>query len=135
MTPKKRLAPVRKVRKTILADYFVNQHRPGDQTSTPTVDEQLRRLLDLVLGTEVQRQTTMSAACWYAAWGAAMRSASCLAKVGAAILNPQELWIATGTNGVPAPGGGIYGNESEPDSRCFLSMHKGARSEHRRTAA
>ena len=32
--------------------------------------------------------------------------------------------IATGTNDVPAPGGGIYGNESEPDSRCFLSMHK-----------
>ena len=113
-----------KVRKTIpLADYFVNQHRPGDQTSTPTVDEQLRRLLDLVLGTEVQRPNHDERG-MYAAWGAAMRSACLSRQVGAAILNPQGIVIATGTNDVPAPGGGIYGNESEPDSRCFLSMHK-----------
>ena len=112
------------VRKTIpLADYFVNQNHHGGRPTEPTLDAQIQRLLALVLGTEVQRPNHDERG-MYAAWGAAMRSACLSRQVGAAILNPQGIVIATGTNDVPAPGGGIYGNETAKDARCFLSLDK-----------
>jgi deoxycytidylate deaminase len=61
----------------------------------------------------------------YEAYGAAMRSACLSRQVGAALLDPEGIVIATGTNEVPRAGGGVYGvsfdegdNGHEHDHRC-----------------
>ena len=112
------------VRKTIpLADYFVTQNIGSRHAPVP-LNEQLKRLLELVTGTQVHRPSQDERG-MYAAWGAAMRSACLSRQVGASILNPQGIVIATGTNEVPAPGGGLYSDESgDDDARCFLSIEK-----------
>jgi len=108
------------VRKTIpLADYFANRNAEASNS----LERQLKRLLHLVLGVGVDRPGRDERG-MYAAWGAAMRSACLSRQVGAAILNPQGIVIATGTNDVPAPGGGLYPKTEESsgeDARCFLS--------------
>jgi deoxycytidylate deaminase len=110
------------VRKTIpLADYFVNANPL--KGAGPNREEQLRRLLDLVVGTEVCRPSKDERG-MYAAWGAAMRSACLSRQVGSSILNVQGIVIATGTNDVPAPGGGLYSDDSEVDARCFLPIER-----------
>lgn len=107
------------VRKTIpLADYFANRNAEASNS----LERQLKRLLNLVLGVGVDRPGRDERG-MYAAWGAAMRSACLSRQVGAAILNPQGIVIATGTNDVPAPGGGLYPKSegSDGDARCHLS--------------
>lgn len=105
-------------RKTLpMADYFVSQQEGGALVS---IDKQIERLLELVLGTAVHRPNRDERG-MYAAWGAALRS-SCLSRqVGAAIINQQGIVIATGTNDVPAPGGGIYPSNNS-DARCHLPI-------------
>lgn len=112
------------VRKTLpLSDFFVNQNCSVRSKGEPPLDPQIRRLLGLALGTEVHRPDKDERG-MYAAWGAAMRSACLSRQVGAAIVNPAGIVIATGTNDVPAAGGGTYGNESEQDARCFVPLNK-----------
>ena len=120
-----------------LADFFIDNSMPrflkedgaGEGNPDWDVSEQLGRLVDILTHTSIVRPRPNETGMFHA-HGARMRS-SCLSRqVGAALLDNLGDVVATGTNEVPKPGGGVYGgsfserSDSDPnpvnDFRCFL---------------
>ncbi len=109
-----------------MADFFVDntidQFEDGEPNPDWDINDSLSRLIKIMTAAEVVRPTVSETA-MHDAYGAAMQS-SCLSRqVGAALLDKSGNVIATGTNEVPRPGGGVYGesflHETE-DHRCVF---------------
>ncbi|WP_313446293.1 anti-phage dCTP deaminase [Brevundimonas sp.] len=97
-----------------LADYFVNNNSKDLEAS---VSDDLDRFANLILGSGLVRPTKSERA-MYHAQAAALQS-SCLSRqVGAALISKGGEVIGTGTNEVPAFGGGVYSEEKKEDNRC-----------------
>ena len=90
-----------------LADVFI---RAGDKA-------QIARFLDLIFGDPFQTPTQEEHA-MFMAYASSLRSADLSRQVGAVILSKNGDVIATGTNDVAAPGGGLYWS-GEGDARDF----------------
>lgn len=114
-----------------LSDVFLDNTASrlrADQQANPdwTVPDQLSRVVKLVTRTDIIRPTIHETA-MHAAHGARMRSACLSRQVGAAVVDSRGNLIATGTNEVPKPGGGVYGSSASPferDHRCaFTDRH------------
>ena len=99
-----------------LADFFVDNN--GDSRDGENLNDDLKRFINLVLGSGLVRPTKGERA-MYHAHTAGLQS-SCLSRqVGAALTGSDGSIISTGTNDVPKFGGGLYDEESNPDNRCF----------------
>lgn len=95
------------------ADFFV------DASREKTLDESLRRIVELILGNTF-RSPTRDEVGMFHAYAAALRSSSLQRQVGAAIGNRDGDIVAVGTNEVPRSGGGPYWPEDSDDSRDFV---------------
>lgn len=109
-----------KLEKTLeLADYFIR----NKSDNTQAINKALERFLNLIHGkngiTPTKDESGM-----YAAFSASLESACLSRQVGAAICNEKGYILSTGTNDVPASGGGLYREDHENDLRC---IHKGAK--------
>ena len=99
-----------------LADFFVDNNL--DSRDGENLSDDLKRFINLILGSGLVRPTKGERA-MYHAHTAALQS-SCLSRqVGAALTRSDGTIISTGTNDVPKFGGGLYDEESNPDNRCF----------------
>ncbi|QYC09191.1 anti-phage dCTP deaminase [Brevundimonas nasdae] len=98
-----------------LADYFLdNNTGAADGTS---LNADVERFVNLMLGAGLVRPTAGERAMNYA--HAAALQSSCLSRqVGAVLVSSSGEIIGTGTNDVPAFGGGVYGEDSTQDHRC-----------------
>jgi len=102
------------------ADFFVSNEEDNDPQ---TLASTLSRIIHIITGQTTIRPTRDERG-MHAAWSAALRS-TCLSRpVGAAILNEAGELIATGTNDVPKPGGGLYQDGESKDARCFSYKEK-----------
>lgn len=98
-----------------LADYFLDNN-VGVPDGT-NLNQDLERFVNLVLGAGLVRPNLSERAINYA--HAASLQSSCLSRqVGAVLVSASGEIIGTGTNDVPAFGGGVYGEESRRDNRC-----------------
>lgn len=102
-----------------LADFFLRVDTATDSERRA----QVRRFLDLMLGTRIITPTIHERA-MYAAFSAA-RSSACLSRqVGAALVSAAGEILATGWNDVPRPFGGLYETVDQTtspntDRRCW----------------
>ena len=94
-----------------LADVFLSVGEDQKQT-----EKDLRRLLDLVFGTEIIAPNVDEFG-MFQAYAASLRSAQLGRQVGAAILSENRDLISVGTNEVPSFDGGLYWEDDENDSR------------------
>ncbi|MYF06796.1 MAG: hypothetical protein F4233_02725 [Rhodospirillaceae bacterium] len=102
-----------------LSDFFLDNSATITSGQVRKYDQDLQRFVEIMEGGSLIRPSAAESA-MYAAYSAAQRS-SCLSRqVGAAVTNENGEVISTGTNEVPAYGGGVYhdGHRNE-DSRCF----------------
>lgn len=113
-----------------MADFFIDntadRYLDGDSSPNPewVTNEQLSRLLRIVTHAAVERPAITETA-MHQAYGASLRSACLSRQVGAALIDAKGNVIATGTNEVPKPGGGVYGEsfeEHEEDHRCAYRL-------------
>lgn len=81
-------------------------------------EKEIKRLVGLLFGRPFIAPTRQEQS-MFTAWSAAFRSTAFGRQVGAALTNPAGDLIATGTNEVPAPGGGEYWEGDTPDHRDF----------------
>jgi deoxycytidylate deaminase len=93
-----------------LADFFIDVDAP--------VDAAVKRLVELFLG-NVFITPTRSEQGMFMAHASAWRSSSLQRQVGAVVASKDGNVIAIGTNDVPKPGGGLYWEGDDPDSRDF----------------
>jgi deoxycytidylate deaminase len=98
-----------------LADFFIR----NDHYNMEAIKSQIQRFIKLIHG-ENGLSPTKAEYGMYAAYASGLRS-SCLSRqVGAAIMSPEGIIIATGRNDVPKFGGGLYSPESgSVDARCI----------------
>lgn len=115
-----------------LADFFVDNtpsRLTDDLKENPewNVADKLGRLIDILGGKKIIRPDASETGMFHAV-GAQFRSACLSRQVGAALVDQCGSVISTGTNEVPAAGGGVYGFNFEssddsgvesPDHRCF----------------
>lgn len=105
------------------ADYFVDNTKDadGDLQKHTAMNHPLKRLLSLVTHNKIVRPSIAETAMHHAR-SAQMRSACLSRQVGAALVDKHGNIVATGTNEAPKAGGGVYGNEFDPqienDHRC-----------------
>lgn len=92
------------------ADLFVDA-RDADEAAG-----HVRRLVQLIFGHPFQTPTTHEIA-MAAAYHEALQSTNPARRVGAALVSEDGDILSTGTNEVPAPGGGIYESGKVPDYR------------------
>lgn len=98
-----------------LADYFLDNNTGAPDGTSLNAD--VERFVNLMLGAGLVRPTAGERAMNYA--HAAALQSSCLSRqVGAVLVSPTGEIIGTGTNDVPAFGGGVYGEDSAQDHRC-----------------
>jgi cytidine deaminase len=95
-----------------LADFFVDSQEISALTAS------IRRCLDIIVGDPFATPTRSEYA-MFIAEASALRSAELGRQVGAAIVSQDGDVVATGTNEVPAPGGGHYWQGDTPDRREF----------------
>jgi len=107
-----------------MADFFVDNTVARFIDREPNEDwdinEKLSRLIRIITGSALVRPDIAETA-MNEAHVAAVRSACLSRQVGAAIIAPNGIVIATGTNEVPKSGGGVYGEafeEDDEDHRC-----------------
>lgn len=101
------------------ADFFLDNGVSAPDGHARDYDEDLKRFVEIMEGGSLIRPNADETAMYYA-YSAAHRS-SCLSRqVGAAIMNGNGEVVSTGTNEVPAFGGGVYhdGHTGEA-KRCF----------------
>jgi deoxycytidylate deaminase len=99
-----------------LADYFVDNNEKD--TGGIRIVTDLSRFINLLTGAGLVRPTSDEAAMFHAY--AAAHKSSCLSRqVGAVLASKDGQILSTGTNDVPMFGGGIYGEGTSPDHRCF----------------
>lgn len=94
------------------ADFFV------DGRSMHHLEETLPRTVRLIFGEPFEPPRREEHA-MYTAFAAGLRSAEMGRQVGAAVMDPCGDVLATGTNEVPAGGGGLYWSPDQPDGRDF----------------
>ncbi|MCA1791453.1 MAG: hypothetical protein LC667_16890 [Thioalkalivibrio sp.] len=101
-----------------LADVFLEvRGAAAERPEYPSLAEALARFVDLLFGRGVVTPSR-SEFSMFIAYAAALRSSSLGRQVGAAILSEEEELLSTGTNEVPAYGGGQYwGEKGERDGR------------------
>jgi deoxycytidylate deaminase len=102
------------VRKTFQeADYFVRTDEGSE------FGDALRRIVDLALDKPFISPTRSEVAMMHA-FAAGLRSADLSRQVGAAIVSRDGRILTTGSNEVPAPGGGQYWEDDPDDARDFV---------------
>ncbi|MBK5398182.1 deoxycytidylate deaminase [Pseudomonas sp. TH39(2020)] len=101
------------------ADFFVKH----SLTSSRNIAKPCKRFADLVHG-ENGITPSRDESGMYAAYSASLKSACLSRQVGASIADAGGNILSLGWNDVPAPGGGLYNSESEPDQRC---VHHGSK--------
>lgn len=104
------------------ADFFVDNTFSDPTDEKQLLDEALGRLISIISHDRVVRPSIEETAMHHA-HSARVRSACLSRQVGAALVDGDGTVISTGSNEVPRPGGGIYGEHfsSEhlaPDHRC-----------------
>ncbi len=95
-----------------LADAFI------DTGSPELASDSVKRLIELIFGTEIHTPTRDEYGMFHAQ-AAALRSAALGRQVGATITTADGDIVAVGTNEVPRAGGGLYWCEDRPDKRDF----------------
>jgi deoxycytidylate deaminase len=106
-----------------LSDFFVDntpdrKNEDGSSNKAWTINDDLSRLIKLLIGKELVRPF-ISEAAMHIAHSAKLRSACLSRQVGAAIVDHSGLLIATGTNEAPKAGGGVYGEHFEDEEDVF----------------
>lgn len=118
-----------------LSDFFVDntvdRRLPGEVTGNEEwhVTEHLSRLITILTHSKLVRPEIGETAMHHAN-SAKMRSACLSRQVGAALVDSGGNIIATGTNEVPKPGGGVYGEsfeDDEFDGRCGMLLPESQR--------
>ena len=109
------------------ADFFVDNSKHSDDLIDTGMNEALHRLISLITSTKVVRPTIAETA-MHQALSAQVRSACLSRQVGASLVDARGNVVATGTNEVPAAGGGVYGQELDGDGthdeRCAFRETK-----------
>lgn len=90
------------------ADFFVDNTISDETDSRHLLDDSLGRLVSIIAHDRIQRPSIEESAMHHA-HSARVRSACLSRQVGAALVDADGTVVATGTNEVPAPGGGVYG--------------------------
>lgn len=106
-----------------LSDFFVDntadrKHPDGSPNKSWTINDELSRLIKLLIGRELVRPY-MAETAMHIAHSAKLRSACLSRQVGAAIIDHTGQLISTGTNEVPKAGGGVYGEHFEDEETTF----------------
>lgn len=107
------------------SDFFVNNTQNKDNEESSDITESLDRLVKITEHSSIERPTVYEYA-MYHAYAAKLQSACLSRQVGASLVNDKGDVIATGTNEVPSPGGGVYGehfsdvnqHSNTPDRSC-----------------
>lgn len=103
------------------ADFFVDNTKFDVTDKDQYLDEPLARLVRIIVHDDIVRPAIEETAMHHA-HSARVRSACLSRQVGAALVDEEGTVLATGTNEVPRPGGGVYGelfsDERGPDHRC-----------------
>ena len=94
------------------ADAFI------DAAGTAEIDDSVRRFVDIVFGHPFETPTPAELGMEHA-YASALRSADLSRQVGSAICTADGQVLATGTNDVPKPGGGLYWSGDDYDFRDF----------------
>ncbi len=100
------------------SDFFVDNTAHDPQDNLKLLDTDLGRFLNIVGHLRVERPTIEETAMHHA-HSARVRSACLSRQVGAALVDSDGTVVATGTNEVPAPGGGVYGERFASVSKSF----------------
>lgn len=104
-----------KVSKTAhLADYFIRNKEDTQESLKVSVD----RFLEVVFSTRLHTPTFEEQGMMKAA-AVGIQSACMSRQVGAAIFSEDGELLGVGCNDVPMAGGGLYGESSATDNRCF----------------
>lgn len=90
------------------ADFFVDNTRDDPNGNKNLLDTDLSRFVSIIAHDRVERPTIEETAMHHA-HSARVRSACLSRQVGAALVDADGTVVATGTNEVPAAGGGVYG--------------------------
>lgn len=90
------------------ADFFIDNTRDDPNGSKNLLDTDLSRFVSIIAHDRVERPTIEETAMHHA-HSARVRSACLSRQVGAALVDADGTVVATGTNEVPAAGGGVYG--------------------------
>lgn len=90
------------------ADFFIDNTRDDPNGTKNLLDTDLSRFVSIIAHDRVERPTIEETAMHHA-HSARVRSACLSRQVGAALVDTDGTVVATGTNEVPAAGGGVYG--------------------------
>jgi deoxycytidylate deaminase len=104
-----------------LSDFFLDNtverfDKAGAETKDWNILANLERLIKIIEHSEIVRPEISETAMNHA-FAAAMQSACLSRQVGAALVDATGAIVATGTNEVPQAGGGVYGEDFEPEER------------------
>jgi deoxycytidylate deaminase len=104
-----------------LSDFFLdNTVERLDAQGAPREDwdilQKLKRLIKIIDYSEIVRPEIGETAMHHA-YAAAMQSACLSRQVGAALVDAAGNIVSTGTNEVPQAGGGVYGEDFNPDDK------------------
>lgn len=108
------------------ADFFIDNTVSDEQDAQHLLDDSLGRLVSIIAHDKIQRPTIEETAMHHA-HSARVRSACLSRQVGAALVDADGTVVATGTNEVPAAGGGVYGErfaiagKVHEDHRCAFA--------------
>lgn len=109
------------------ADYFIDNTQDDPSEDGAKITPHLGRLVDIIVHDRIVRPTQAETAMHHA-YSARLRSACLSRQVGAALTDHAGNILATGTNEVPQPGGGVYGETRSPadahDHRCAMQVSK-----------
>lgn len=98
------------------ADFFIVNTRDDPNGEKNLLDTDLSRFVSIIAHDRVERPTIEETAMHHA-HSARVRSACLSRQVGAALVDADGTVVATGTNEVPAAGGGVYGERFATASR------------------
>lgn len=106
-----------------LSDFFLDNtesqfNATGEPNRNWNIADELSRLIKIVTHSEIVRPRVDEAA-MFTATAAKMKSACLSRQVGAALIDPDGNVVSVGSNEVPKPGGGVYGEgTTSADDRC-----------------
>ncbi|KRB23272.1 MULTISPECIES: anti-phage dCTP deaminase [Mesorhizobium] len=98
------------------ADFFIDNTRDDPNGTKNLLDTDLSRFVSIISHDRVERPSIEETAMHHA-HSARVRSACLSRQVGAALVDSDGTVVATGTNEVPAAGGGVYGERFATSSR------------------